>query len=47
MNECFFNGVVSNFKINFWFINFLNVKVDFINLVIKWRGKKIICLKYL
>jgi len=47
MNKCFLNSVASNFKINFWSINFLNPKFDFMNLTIKWKGEKRTCLKYL
>lgn len=40
MNKRFLNSVASNFKINFWSINFLNPKFDFTNLTINWREKK-------
>lgn len=33
--------------IKFYPINFLNAKFNFVNLAMKWRGVKRMCLKYL
>jgi hypothetical protein len=38
-NKCFLNGAAHNLKMSFWTIDFLNAKLDFINLHIRWRKK--------